>query len=245
MIVYPYGMALARVTYAAPRRRPVACSCRSYSDRRRTRASTGEPATELVTSARCDRSCDAPLAIKTVAPGDAGLRVYLPGFTVNVESLRLEVAAEPRPKDRCWKPTAPTCSSSPRPPARGNRAPAEEAVRPAQGREADRRGRIRRECVRDEEVPSSSSTCPGRRETFADRQRTDEPLSCLRHGRDRRRGTGRSCRSGRLKRRRHRLCGVAGDPSVARPGVVRGGPTPRGRLPQRASAWGPCWSPTR
>lgn len=39
-------------------------------------------------------------AIKTIAPGDAGLRLYLPGDTVNVESLQLEVAAEPRPKDQ-------------------------------------------------------------------------------------------------------------------------------------------------
>ena len=39
-------------------------------------------------------------AIKTVAPGDAGLRLYLLGDAVNVESLQIEVAAGPRPSDR-------------------------------------------------------------------------------------------------------------------------------------------------
>ncbi len=39
-------------------------------------------------------------AIKTVAPGDAGLRVCLIGGTLTIESLQLDVAAAARPGDQ-------------------------------------------------------------------------------------------------------------------------------------------------
>jgi iron-sulfur cluster assembly protein len=39
-------------------------------------------------------------AIKQITPGDAGLRVFLPGGAPDIQSLQVEIAPAPRPEDQ-------------------------------------------------------------------------------------------------------------------------------------------------